>query len=148
MTEVAQSFDLQGALSSIQNQISNMGRVNTYYNPQPQYTPFTTMPAPQPQPELLYRQVSKVHGIQGAVEYRNKLAPGSSEIIVDDDSNVFYLVMKDANGNAPEQVTVGDFNLRKQKPQETAYVTRQDFEAFASEMRMLLGKGANNEQPA
>ena len=136
------SFDLQSALSSIQGQLAQI-RPNTYYTPpqMPAYMSQAPMPQqPQPQPELLYRQVSKVHGIAGAQEYQNKLAAGSSEIIVDDENNIFYLVMKDANGNAPEQITVGDFKLRKQKVEETAYVTRQDFDAFTAEIRQLLTK--------
>ena len=140
-------FDLQSALSSIQRQLSQL-RPNTYYTPpqMPAYIPQAPITQqPQPQQELLYRQVSKVHGIAGAQEYQNKLAAGSSEIIVDDENNIFYLVMKDANGNAPEQITVGDFKLRKQKVEETAYVTRQDFDAFTAEIRQLLTKENKDE---
>lgn len=137
------SFDLQSALSSIQGQIAQLNRNNTYFQPMPnpyQAQPFVPQIPPvnsTAQPELLYRQVSKVHGITGAKEYQERLAAGSSEIIVDDENNVFYLVVKDSNGKSPEQITVGDFKLRKQKVEETAYVTRQDFDAFTAEIRML-----------
>ena len=137
------NFDLQTALSNIQGQIAQL-RPNTYYTP-PQMPAFVPQaPLPEPKPILIQRQVNHVDGIQGAKEYQDKLDAGSSEILLDNDNNVFYMVMKDANGNSPANIVVGDFTLRKQEVTKPEYVTRQDFDAFTAEIKQLLG--AKEEQ--
>ena len=141
------TFDLQQQLSQLQSQIQQLG------------TPYVNVPMPQvygnpvPNPQLsapgkVFKQISKVHGVQGAKEYQSKLSAGSSEIIADDEDDVLYMVMVDANGNAPQEITVLDFQIRKQKAEQPQYVTRQDFDAFTSEIKLLLAKENGNEQPA
>ena len=147
-TDYTRPVDLQQQLSQLQSQIQQMG--NNYpthlYAPMPQAY---GNPAPNTQltvPSKIYKQISKVHGLQGAKEYQSKLSAGSSEIIADDEEDILYMVMVDANGNSPEEITVLDFQIRKQKAEQPQYVTRQDFDAFASEIKALLGKEKVNEQ--
>ena len=146
-TDYTRPVDLQQQLSQLQSQIQQLG--TPYVNiPMPQAY---GNPAPNTQlsvPSKIYRQISKVHGLQGAKEYQSKLSAGSSEIIADDEDDVLYMVMVDANGNSPEEITVLDFQIRKQKAEQPQYVTRQDFDAFASEIKALLGKEKVNEQLA
>ena len=137
------TFDLQQQLSSLQSQLQSASRP-TYYNPD--YN--AIQPAVIPQPQQIYRQVDHVDGLTGAKEYQDKLAPGSSVIVLDNNSDVFYFLTKDANGNAPKQITVGDFTLRKQETTEPAYVTRQDLEDFKAELKQLLTKEKDDEQLA
>ena len=147
MNYLPNTFDLQQQLSQLQSQIQQLG--TPYVNvPMPQVY---GNPAPIPQlsaPNKVFKQISKVHGVQGAKEYQSKLSAGSSEIIADDEDDVLYMVMVDANGNAPQEITVLDFQIRKQKAEQPQYVTRQDFDAFTSEIKLLLAKENGNEQLA
>ena len=138
------TFDLQQQLSNLQSQLQNVGNPGLigYGNPVP------PVPYAAPQPQQIFRQVDHVDGLTGAKEYQDKLAPGSSVIVLDNNSDVFYFLTKDANGNAPKQITVGDFTLRKQETTEPAYVTRQDLEDFKAELKQLLTKEKDDEQLA
>ena len=142
-------FDLQQQIANLQSQLANVGTA-PYLNPPntfSQYANISNVPQPAA-PNKLFRQISRVHGLQGAKEYQSKLSAGSSEIIADDDADVLYMVMVDANGNSPEEIAVLDFQIRKQKAEQPQYVTRQDFDAFTSEIRQLLKKEESNEQLA
>ena len=145
-TDYTRPVDLQQQLSQLQSQIQQLGTPLAYPYPQAygNPSPNTQLSAPS----KVFRQISKVHGLQGAKEYQSKLSAGSSEIIADDEDDVLYMVMVDANGNAPEEITVLDFQIRKQKAEQPQYVTRQDFDAFTSEIKLLLAKENGNEQPA
>ena len=139
--------DLQHQLSIIQSQLQGMNTSNVppFYLPPQAYSQMLT---PVPVSNKIFRQISRVHGLQGAKEYQSKLSAGSSEIIADYDDDVLYMVMVDANGNSPEEIAVLDFQIRKQKAEQPQYITRQDFDAFMSEIRQLLKKEESNEQLA
>ena len=140
-TDYTRPVDLQQQIASLQSQINSLGMNNIA-------PPFNVPVTPMPQltPAKRYRQIDSVDGIKGAKEYQDSLAPGSSAIIADRNENVLYMVSVDANGNSPEEITVLDFQIRKQKAEQPQYVTRQDFDAFASEIKALLGKEKVNEQ--
>ena len=135
-------MDLQNSLSSLQAQLAQMQHGGGYVSytppiyPQPVYNQISP-PAPQP---VISRQVDSVHGVKGALEYQNKLAPGSNCIILDDENDIIYFVRKDANGNVPEKLTIGDFKLRKENCNENEYVTKQDFNEAIDKIMKLVGK--------
>ena len=87
-------------------------------------------------------QVKSVPGIAGAREYLKNMAASSSQILMDETQNMFFLVRKDANGN-PSPITVGKFTVETEPPEESPYISKQDFEAFKAELWAKLGeKGA------
>lgn len=87
-------------------------------------------------------QVKSVPGIAGAREYLKNMAASSSQILMDETQNMFYVVRKDANGN-PAPITVGKFTVETEPPEDSPYISKQDFEAFKAELWAKLGeKGA------
>ena len=86
-------------------------------------------------------QVKSVPGIAGAREYLKNMAASSSQILMDETQNMFFLVRKDANGN-PSPITVGKFTVETEPVEESPYISKQDFEAFKAELWERLGKGA------
>lgn len=102
-----------------------------------------TPPVPGFQPvQPASEQVKSVPGIAGAREYLKNMAASSSQILMDETQNMFFLVRKDANGN-PSPITVGKFTVETEPPEESPYISKQDFEAFKAELWAKLGeKGA------
>lgn len=82
-------------------------------------------------------QVKSVSGINGAREYLKNMAPNSSQVLMDEAQNVFYMVRRDANGTA-SPITLGRFTVEQEPPEESPYATKQDFENFKAELRELL----------
>ena len=75
-------------------------------------------------------------------EYLKNMAASSSQILMDETQNMFYVVRKDANGN-PFPITVGKFTVETEPPEDSPYISKQDFEAFKAELWAKLGeKGA------
>jgi len=79
-----------------------------------------------------------VQGINGAKIYQDSLPSNSSEIIMDKDNNIFYMVSKDANGTPSKNIPVGKFTLEEVANEEPVYLTRQDLDDFKKEIRDLL----------
>lgn len=99
--------------------------------PAAMYTPPVQMPVQS-------RQVQYVQGINGAKIYQDSLPSNSSEIIMDKDNNIFYMVSKDANGTPSKNIPVGKFTLEEVANEEPVYLTRQDLDDFKKEIRDLL----------
>lgn len=98
-----------------------------------QYMP-TLYPAP-PAPSIQY-----VDGIEGAKSFQRDMPANGKAVLMDSNENTFFVVSKDANGiSAP--VMIGRFTLEQEQPKEASYVTKDDFEAFKSELRQMLQKG-------
>lgn len=108
-----------------QQQLNNLAKSYSQLSPM--------LPQPMTQPE----QVKSVSGIAGAREYLKNMVSNSSQVLMDDAQNVFYLVRRDANGT-PSPITIGKFNIEQEPAEESPYVTRQDFESFKDELRQLL----------
>ena len=99
--------------------------------------------APTPSVGVVQEQVKSVPGITGAREYLKNMSASSSQVLMDESENVFYLVRKDANGN-PSPITVGRFTVEQEPPEDSPYISKQDFEAFKAELWKRLGeKGAD-----
>ena len=107
------------------------------------------VPAPSPIPVQVpipvpSRQVQYVEGISGAKLYQDNLPSNSSEVIMDKDENIFYLVSKDANGTPSKHITRCRFEIEDYQEEEPAFLTRKDFDDFKEEIRQMF---ANNSQP-
>lgn len=127
-----------------QQQLSDLIRqYQQLQNTQPQIQPNTpqnfvipqTVPIPIPS-----HQVQYVEGIEGARKYQlERLQPNSSEVIMDKDDNIFYMVSKDANGTPSKKIPTARFQLEEQKEEESpAFLTRKDLDEFKEEIRQLL----------
>ena len=90
------------------------------------------------------RQVQYVEGMPGAKLYQDNLPSNSSEVIMDKDENIFYLVSKDANGTPSKHITRCRFEVEDYKEEEPAFLTRKDFDDFKEEIRKMF----INSQPA
>ena len=87
-------------------------------------------------------QVKYVDGIAGAKEYQSKMPNNSSEIIMDKNEDLFYVVSKDANGACPKSMPIGRFTIEQEQTDEPQYVTRKDFDAFEARITKLLQGGS------
>lgn len=83
-------------------------------------------------------QIKYVDGIDGAKELQNKLPPNSSEIIMDKNDDVFYVISKDANGEVPKRMQIGRFTLEAEESTEPQYITKTDLDAFEQRIITLL----------
>ena len=101
-----------------------------YPNPVPQVS--------QVQVPVISHQVQYVQGLAGAKLYQENLSPNCSEIIMDKDENIFYMVSKDANGTPSKQIPIGRFTLEENTIEEPQYLTRKDLDDFKNEIRDLL----------
>ena len=92
-------------------------------------TPFV----PSPPPHIDY-----VQGIDGAKEYLKNMPANGQAVLMDKDEAKFYVVSKDANGNAAP-VAFAHFTLEtEQTPEVPEYVTKRDFETFKAELKTML----------
>ena len=73
------------------------------------------------------------------------MVPGSSEIIMDKNEDIFYVVSKDINGSCSQLMTMGRFQLEQEEPPESKYMTKKDFADFESRIMQLLNKESKNE---
>lgn len=102
--------------------------------------------APPGQPALSpSHQIQSCDGIRAAKAYQETLPPGSSDIVMDSNNDVFYVVMKDEKGKSPDLMTIGRFTLEKEEPPESIYITKKDFAAFEERIMKLLNKEETNE---
>lgn len=95
-------------------------------------------PMAYPQVPVPSRQVQYVEGLAGAIKYQSEKLPyNSSEVIMDKNENIFYMVSKDANGTPARIIPAGRFTIEEIQ-EETAFLTRKDLEDFKEEIRNLL----------
>lgn len=97
-------------------------------------------------PIALRHSIQSCDGIRAAKKYQETLAPGSSDIVMDSNSDTFYVVMKDENGKSPDLMTIGRFTLEQEEPPESIYITKKDFAAFEERIMKLLDKENADEQ--
>ena len=101
---------------------------------------YQAMTIPQTQAPALSSgsTIKYVDGIDKAKEYQANMAPGASEIIMDKNEDMFYVVSKETNGSSPKLMTIGRFTLEQEEAPEAKYITKTDFEAFKQEVVSLL----------
>lgn len=128
-----------------QQQLQDLSRQYQQLQTMPQFTQQASMPMPQM--PVVSHQVQYVEGIAGAMKYQlEKLPYNSSEIIMDKDTNIFYMVSKDANGTPAKKIPAGRFSIEEIQ-EEPASLTRKDFEDFKDEIRALLSERQNISAP-
>lgn len=124
------NYNLTDQVAQLQSQLAQLGQFQPLpYNPQPQAPVQPVVPA--------RAEVKRVNGIDGAKEFQKNLAPNSNDVVFDNDKDVFYLVMKDANGVSPELITYGEFTLHKEETKENTYATKEDLNKIMEEIRKL-----------
>ena len=96
----------------------------------------------QPAIQAPAHQIQYVEGIAGARLYQDNMQPNSSEIIVDKDEDVFYKVLKDANGIPSKKIIRCSFQILEEVTDEPDYLTRKDFDEFKEEIKQLLKPAA------
>lgn len=132
---------------SANNQLSDLIRQYQQLQNLQQNMPQTqSMNIPQIQVPIPVHQVQYVEGAAGAMKYQlERLQPNSSEVIMDKDVNVFYIVSKDANGTPSKQIPAARFEPIETISDEPAYLTRKDFDDFKEEIRQLLKSNQSQE---
>lgn len=135
-------------LNSLQQQISNLQQQYAQFFGQPQS--LVQQPAaPQTVPiqvPIPSRQVQYVEGIQGAKLYQDNLPVNSSEIIMDKDENIFYMVSKDANGTPSKHIVRCRFEIEEIQEEEPAFLTRKDFDEFKEEIRKMFASSQSTQK--
>ena len=122
-------------LNSLQQQLQNLQRQYQQLSGPQQFVPQIPM---QIQPVVQPRQVQYVEGMAGARIYQDGLPSNSSEIIMDKDENIFYMVSKDANGTPSKRIARARFTIENLEDEEPAFLTRKDFDDFKEEIRQLF----------
>jgi len=120
------NYNLSEQVAQLQAQIAQMPQ---QFIPQQQ----TVVPPVMPMRE----EIKRVNGINGAKEYQKNLAPNSNAVVFDNDKDVFYLVMKDANGVTPDLISYGEFTMHKEETKEDTYATKEDLNKIMEEIRKL-----------
>lgn len=69
---------------------------------------------------------------------REKLAPGDSAVLFDENEDLFYFTSKSQEG-VVQPLMLGRFTLEPEPP-KPEYATKQDFESLRSEILALLKK--------
>ena len=80
-----------------------------------------------------------VDGIEGAREFLRRMAASSKRYVWDNQADRFYVLQKDANGNAL-RILIGDFTLTPEPTMEDRYVTRDDFNALVARLDQMLSQ--------
>lgn len=117
------------------------------YNPQPQIPQIPTpaqQPQPQPQVQAPQQQTNPgVNWVQGEAGARSWLvAPNTSVLLMDSESNRFYLKSSDASG-MPLPLRIFEYEEKTGKPQGQApieqpseeYVTKREFDEFKTTLK-------------
>lgn len=127
-------------LNNIQNQILQLKNG--------QLLPVQTTPFNQPQPVItqIPQQIDYVDGITGAKEYQSKMMSNSTAIVMDKNSDTFYICSKDANGESPKRMPYSHFMLEYESDElESKYITKQDFDIFQEKIIALLSTNTKPE---
>lgn len=122
-------------LNSLQQQLYNLQRQLPQITSQTPIQPMTNL---MPSPPVIPKQVQYVDGVAGAKLYQSNLSPNSSEIILDKEKDVLYMVSKDANGTPARKITAARFTIIDIDDDEPAFLTRKDLDSFKEEIRQLF----------
>ena len=92
-----------------------------------------------PQIGVEKHEILRVPGIADAKSFaRERLAPGESAVLFDENEDLFYFVSKSQDGIV-QPLMLGRFTLEPEPP-KPEYATKQDFEALKAEILGLLRK--------
>ena len=96
----------------------------------------------QPAPTPAESRFDCVDGIEGARAFLGKMLASTKHIVWDSQSDTFYVLQKDANGN-PARIQMCKYTVELEPTMEEKYVSRDDFNALVATLDTLL-KEANN----
>lgn len=94
---------------------------------------------PKDTPVQAASQFDYVDGIEGARAFLGKMLASTKHIVWDNQDAVFYVLQKDANGN-PARIQICHFTVEMEPTMEEKYVSREDFNALASKIDLLLAQ--------
>ena len=97
----------------------------------------SALPAQTASVQVAAQAISFVDGLTGAREYLKKLPANSSAAVFDNAEPLFYTLSTDANGVAAP-IKIGRFTLEDAPEPGDNSITKQDFEAFKSEIRDII----------
>ena len=115
---------------TLQDQIGQLSKLLGVQN--------STTPNAQTTPSF-GNQYDLVTGIDGAKAFMTKMLSGTKHIVWDNEKPVFYVLQKDANGNA-QRIQICTFTMELEPTMEEKYVSREDFNALVSKLDQLLNK--------
>lgn len=96
------------------------------------YTPWYSQPAQQPQ-----QTGSAINWVQGEAGAKSfAVAPGQSVLLMDSETNVFYIKSADTSG-MPQALRIFDYKERVPKTETVStenYITREEFEKRLAEL--------------
>ena len=84
-----------------------------------------------------------VDGIEGARAFLQKMLASTKHIVWDNQRDVFYVLQKDANGQA-SRIQICSYTVELEPTMEEKYVTKDDFNALVSKLDQLLSKEETN----
>ena len=78
-----------------------------------------------------------VDGLDGARAFLGKMLASTKHIVWDSQKPIFYVLQKDANGNA-SRIQICQFTVELEPTMEEKYVTRDDFNKLVAKIDELL----------
>lgn len=85
-----------------------------------------------------------VDGIEGARSVLKRMLPSSKHIVWDTNKDVFYVLQTDANNN-PARIQICPFTVEMEPTMEDLYVTKDDFNALAAKIDLLINSRNSKE---
>ena len=80
-----------------------------------------------------------VDGLDGAKAYQQKMLAGTRHIVWDSGRDAFYVLQKDANGQAA-RIQICTYTVELEPTMEEKYVSREDFNALVSRLDALIAQ--------
>lgn len=99
--------------------------------------------AASPAPTPAESRFDVVDGLDGAKAYQQKMLAGTRHIVWDSGRDAFYVLQKDANGQAA-RIQICAYTVELEPTMEEKYVSREDFNALVSRLDALIGKEKDN----
>ena len=100
--------------------------------------------AAAPAPTPAESRFDCVDGIEGARAFLGKMLASTKHIVWDSQSDTFYVLQKDANGN-PARIQMCKYTVELEPTMEEKYVSREDFNALVSRLDALIGKEVKSD---
>ena len=123
---------LDSYTQNLQEQIGQLGKLLGVQNP-------TVTPDPVP----AANRFDCVDGLDGAKAFMNKMLSGAKHIVWDNNSDTFFVLEKDANGQ-PARIKICQYTVELEPTMEDKYVSKDDFNALAAKIDELL-KGVKKD---
>jgi hypothetical protein len=80
-----------------------------------------------------------VDGLEGARSFLVKMLPSTKHIVWDNQRDMFYVLQKDANGQAA-RIQMCAYTVEYEPTMEEKYVSRDDFNALVAKLDALLSQ--------